>query len=95
MRQDLHLFSDAISLPCRAASSQVCLLTGSQKVAKFNELQLHEVNIIMVIIRLTNVDTDIAISVNVPAGEGQVDLAEADMLQLVNGFKVNDWSLFG
>ncbi|GAB5590826.1 hypothetical protein Unana1_05726 [Umbelopsis nana] len=81
------------SLP--AASSQVSLLTGSQKVAKFNELQLHEVNIIMVIIRLTNVDTDIAISVNVPAGEGQVDLAEADMLQLVNGFKVNDWSLFG
>lgn len=49
----------------------------------------------MVIFRLLKVDTDIAISINVPAGEGQIDAVEADMLQLVKGFKINDWSLFG
>ncbi|CAO3689353.1 unnamed protein product [Umbelopsis vinacea] len=76
-------------------SCQVYFLSGLQKIAKFNESQLHQVNIIMVIFRLLKVDTDIAISINVPAGEGQIDAVEADMLQLVKGFKINDWSLFG
>lgn len=90
--QDTH---SSIPRPARSDSCQVYLLSGLQKIAKFNESQLHQVNIIMVIFRLVKVDTDIAISINVPAGEGQIDAVEADMLQLVKGFKINDWSLFG
>lgn len=66
-----------------------------QKISKFNEQQLHHVNIVMAIIRLAKVHTDVAISVNVPEGQGQIELVESEMLQLVKGFKVNDWSLFG
>jgi hypothetical protein len=49
----------------------------------------------MAIIRLAKAHTDVAISVNVPDGQGQIELVESEMLALVKGFKVNDWSLFG
>ncbi|KAI8575645.1 hypothetical protein K450DRAFT_260826 [Umbelopsis ramanniana AG] len=81
------------SLP--SDSSQIYVLKGLQKISKFNEQQLHHVNIVMAIIRLAKVHTDVAISVNVPEGQGQIELVESEMLQLVKGFKVNDWSLFG
>ncbi|KAG2181329.1 hypothetical protein INT43_008912 [Umbelopsis isabellina] len=83
--EDHHLSADAL----------IHVLNGTQKIAKFNEKELHTVNIVMAIIRLPKADTDIAISINVPVGEGQVDLVETAMINMVRNFKVNDWSLFG
>jgi hypothetical protein len=71
------------------------VLNGTQKIAKFNEKDLHTVDIVMAIIRLPKADTDIAISINVPVGEGQVDIVENSMINMIKNFKVNDWSLFG
>jgi hypothetical protein len=53
--QDTH---SSIPRPARSDSCQVYLLSGLQKIAKFNESQLHQVNIIMVIFRLVKVDTE-------------------------------------
>ncbi|CAM0140210.1 hypothetical protein VKS41_007788 [Umbelopsis sp. WA50703] len=82
---DHHLSTDAV----------IHVLSGTQKIAKFNEKDLHTVDIVMAIIRLPKADTDIAISINVPVGEGQVDIVENSMINMIKNFKVNDWSLFG
>ncbi|CEP11839.1 hypothetical protein [Parasitella parasitica] len=65
-------------------TSEIYVLQGQQKIAKFNETNaFNTVEIVMAVVRLTNVKTDFVISVNAP-----IKLAQASSEQK----SVNDTS---
>ncbi|CAO0795238.1 unnamed protein product [Mucor circinelloides] len=92
-------------------ATEIYVLQGSQKIAKFNESNaFNTVEIILVVVRLTKVETDFVISVNAPvklastSSEQEfvnetsavtIDTVKQEMLTILKGLQVKDWSLFG
>ncbi|KAG2195452.1 hypothetical protein INT47_000417 [Mucor saturninus] len=92
-------------------TTEIYVLQGTQKISKFNEKDAYNtVEIILAVIRLTNVGTDFVISVNAPVKLADVsseqesvqettaidiETAKQEMLAILKGLSVNDWALFG
>lgn len=92
-------------------TTEIYVLQGTQKISKFNEKDAYNtVEIILAVIRLTNVATDFVISVNAPVKLAEVsseqesvgettaidiETAKQEMLAILKGLSVNDWALFG
>ncbi|ORE02390.1 Mog1p/PsbP-like protein [Rhizopus microsporus var. microsporus] len=89
-------------------TTEVYLLHGKQMVAKFNEKDaLNTIDILLAVVRFNQVSTDCVISMNVPVQvaansseaesftQANVDLVKQDMMTILQGLQVKDWSLFG
>ncbi|KAI8083298.1 uncharacterized protein B0P05DRAFT_50119 [Gilbertella persicaria] len=92
-------------------STEIYILQGTQKIAKFNESKAYNtVEIIMAVVRLTKAQTDFVISVNAPiqlantSSEQEsvndthairIEDVKQEMLLVLKGLEVKDWSLFG
>lgn len=97
--------------PVSHDATEVYILQGTQKVAKFNESNaLNTVEIILAVVRLTKVATDFVISINAPiqlsnlsseqksaqdAEAISIDDVKQEILTILKGLQVKDWSLFG
>ncbi|KAI8638934.1 hypothetical protein BD408DRAFT_422322 [Parasitella parasitica] len=91
-------------------TTEIYAVQGEQKVAKFNEADaFNTVEIVLVVVRLTNVKADFVISINAPAKLAQasseqksvnyasavtIDTVKQEMLAILKGLQVRDWSLF-
>ncbi|OMJ25216.1 putative ran guanine nucleotide release factor [Smittium culicis] len=72
-------------------------LVGQQKAAKFNKdsnSDFSTLTLIMVLIRLYDVNTDLLITVNYPNLSSPLDQRLASVIQIVNSIRITDWSLF-
>lgn len=90
-------------------TSEVYVLHGRQNISKFNEKDaLNTIDIVLIVIRLRQVETDCVISINVPiqlapsssesaitVQQSSAELVKQDVLSVLKGFQVNDWNLFG
>ena len=92
----------------RKDTTEVYLLHDKQMVAKFNEKDaLNTIDILLAVVRFNQVSTDCVISMNVPVQvaansseaesftQANVDLVKQDMMTILQGLQVRDWSLFG
>ncbi|KAI8994685.1 ran guanine nucleotide release factor-like protein [Pilobolus umbonatus] len=94
-----------------ANTTEIYLLQGTQDISKFNEKNAYNtVDIMLAVIRFTNVSTDFIVSVNAPirlsatSSEQEsvnqtqsVDLntVKNEIIHVINHLNVKDWSLFG
>ncbi|KAI9359438.1 hypothetical protein BD770DRAFT_386054 [Pilaira anomala] len=80
--------------------TEILVLQGTQKISKFNEKDAYNtVEIILAVVRLTNVSTDFVISVNAPVKLAAVS-SEQESIQKVSAIdietvKQENWELFG
>ncbi|KAG1317188.1 hypothetical protein G6F62_013039 [Rhizopus arrhizus] len=91
-------------------TTEVYILHGKQHISKFNEKEdaLNTVDIILVVLRLRQVETDCVISINVPtqvapsSSESAISFVQSneesvreEIMALLKGFQVKNWDLFG
>ena len=86
-------------------------MQGTQHISKFNEENAHnQVEIILAVVRLTNVSTDFVISLNAPvklasASSEQesvnetnavsIDTVKQEMTMILRELNIKNWDLFG
>ncbi|KAI9359395.1 hypothetical protein BD770DRAFT_385937 [Pilaira anomala] len=92
-------------------TTEILVLQGTQKISKFNEKDAYNtVEIILAVVRLTNVSTDFVISVNAPVKLAAVsseqesiqevsaidiETVKQEVLDILNNLAVKNWELFG
>jgi hypothetical protein len=95
----------------RKDTTEIYVLQGTQKISKFNEKNAYNtVEIILAVVRLTQVSTDFVISVNAPVKLADISSEQEsvketaainiedvkkEMLDILKGLQVKDWDLFG
>ncbi|CCG82215.1 Putative tRNA 2'-phosphotransferase [Taphrina deformans PYCC 5710] len=89
-----HITKTEVILPAQDGQDCKILVSGSQKIAKFNTPTQKEISVVMGIVRLAKVSTDVLLMYNAPYSADTVEDGMDIVRAALDRFKVKDWSLF-